>query len=102
MRQPDTNLKKFLKGIAMLCIIVATLVCVAALMETVRYSVAFLAVENAARFGIRYAVTDMWDVKYCDDAGLALGLTRADMSDGRADCNAAMHFRPVTLKGVAF
>ncbi len=44
---------------------------------------AWLALENGARFAVRYAVTGEYNLDYCDDAGAALGLTT---EDGNADC----------------
>lgn len=44
---------------------------------------AWLALENGARFAVRYAVTGEYNVDYCDEAGVALGLTA---EDGDADC----------------
>ena len=44
---------------------------------------AWLALENGARFAVRYAVTGEFNVAYCDEAGTALGLTT---EDGDADC----------------
>jgi Flp pilus assembly protein TadG len=41
--------------------------------ELARLVQAWLAVENAARFGARYAVTGDYDTAYCEDANLALG-----------------------------
>src|SRR5512133_2552985 len=52
---------------------------------------AWLALENGARFGARYAVTGEYNVGYCDEAGAALGLTNKDLdenADGTADTGA--------------
>ncbi len=43
---------------------------------------AWLAIQNAARFGLRYLVTGEYNLSYCDDAGAALGLTAADTHGG--------------------
>ncbi|HEY69336.1 MAG TPA: pilus assembly protein [Anaerolineae bacterium] len=43
------------------------------IVELARLVQAWLAVENAARFGARYAVTGDYDPAYCADANLALG-----------------------------
>ena len=43
---------------------------------------AWMAVQNAARFGLRYLVTGEYNVNYCDEAGAALGLTAADTYNG--------------------
>ena len=51
---------------------------------------AWLAIENGARFGVRYAVTGNYDSQYCTAAVNALtddlGLTAAEETDGSADC----------------
>ncbi len=39
---------------------------------------AWLALENGARFGVRYAITGSFDTAYCDEAAAALGLTADD------------------------
>ncbi len=39
---------------------------------------AWLALENGARFGIRYAVTGEFNPQYCDEAAAALSLTAVD------------------------
>jgi hypothetical protein len=43
---------------------------------------AWMAVQNAARFGLRYLVTGEYNVNYCDEAGAALSLTSADTYNG--------------------
>jgi hypothetical protein len=43
---------------------------------------AWMAVQNAARFGLRYAVTGEYNPIYCADATQALGLSSADTSHG--------------------
>jgi len=47
---------------------------------------AWLALENGARFAVRYAVTGAYDPEFCDEAGAALGLTADDGADGNIDC----------------
>ena len=51
---------------------------------------AWLAIENGARFGVRYAVTGNYDSQYCMAAVNAmtadLGLTAAEEADGSDDC----------------
>jgi TadE-like protein len=47
---------------------------------------AWLAVQNAARFGARYASTGQFNPIYCADAGDALGLAADDEADGTVDC----------------
>jgi hypothetical protein len=44
---------------------------------------AWLALENGARFAVRYAVTGEFNPAYCDEADTALGLTT---EDGNSDC----------------
>jgi hypothetical protein len=44
---------------------------------------AWLALENGARFAVRYAVTGEFNEAYCDEADAALGMTALD---GNADC----------------
>jgi len=50
---------------------------------------AWLTVQNAARFGLRYAVTGEFDPQYCDEAAVALGLTNEDtyQGDPAGDCH---------------
>jgi hypothetical protein len=50
---------------------------------------AWMAVQNAARFGLRYAVTGEYNPAYCGDAASALGLTSADEygGDPTGDCH---------------
>jgi len=51
---------------------------------------AWMAVQNAARFGVRYLVTGEFNPVYCADAAAALNLTAADASDGvSGDCMVA-------------
>jgi hypothetical protein len=56
------------------------------IIEFGRFLQAWLALENGARFGVRYAVTGNYDPQYCADAGAALGLAAADLADGYTDC----------------
>ena len=50
---------------------------------------AWMAVQNAARFGLRYAVTGEYNPIYCADATAALGLAGADSygGDPANDCH---------------
>ncbi len=50
---------------------------------------AWMAVQNAARFGLRYAVTGEYNPAYCGAAASALGLTSADTfgGDPADDCH---------------
>ncbi len=53
----------------------------------------WMAVQNAARLGLRYAVTGQFDVQYCDEAAVALtadlgvNYVAADLADGKANCS---------------
>jgi hypothetical protein len=49
---------------------------------------AWMTVQNAARFGLRYAVTGEFYTDYCDEAAIALGLEDEDTADGdpAGDC----------------
>ena len=49
---------------------------------------AWLAVQNGARFGLRYAVTGVFDPTFCSEAATALGLVAADTykGDPGGDC----------------
>ncbi len=57
---------------------------------------AWMAVQNAARFGMRYAVTGEFDPQYCDDAANALGLQAADSYGGDTpdDCHVPDAYGP--------
>lgn len=57
------------------------------IIEFGRMMQAWLALENGARFAVRYAVTGSYDPQYCAEAGAALGLASDDLADGNADCN---------------
>lgn len=56
------------------------------IIEFGRLMQAYLAMENGARFAVRYAVTGTYDPKYCAEAATALGLTDDDNADGNLDC----------------
>ena len=70
------------------------------IIEFARILQAWLSVENAARFGVRYAVTGDFNPDYCDDAGINLetqtnrfgteyadaGVIALDAADGSVDC----------------
>ncbi|MGW8251146.1 MAG: TadE/TadG family type IV pilus assembly protein, partial [Anaerolineales bacterium] len=62
------------------------LVLIFGIIEFGRLLQAWLAVQNAARFGLRYAVTGEYDVGYCSAAANDLGYGAADLADGRSDC----------------
>ena len=47
---------------------------------------AWLALENGARFGVRYAVTGSYNPEYCNEAAAALGLETEDGLDGSLNC----------------
>jgi len=58
------------------------------IIEFGRLVFSWMAVQNAARFGMRYAVTGDFDESYCDEAAAALGgdYSTADMADGVSNC----------------
>ncbi len=60
------------------------------IIEFGRIMQAWLAIENGARFGVRYAITGNYDSQYCAAAVGAmsadLGLTMAEQTDGSDDC----------------
>jgi len=58
------------------------------IIEFGRLVFSWMAVQNAARFGLRYAVTGGFDESYCDEAAAALGgdYSTADMADGVSNC----------------
>lgn len=51
------------------------------IIEFGRFLQTWLALENGARFAVRYAVTGAYDTAYCDEAGNALGVNFADIAD---------------------
>jgi hypothetical protein len=53
---------------------------------------AWLAVQNAARFGLRYAVTGEYNTDYCSAAASDLGYSVADLADGNSDCKVAQGY----------
>ena len=61
------------------------------IIEFGRMIFAWMAVQNAARFGMRYAITGEFDAQYCDEAGSLLGSSHqtADADDGTIDCRVA-------------
>jgi hypothetical protein len=56
------------------------------LIEMGRFAQAYLSMQNAARFGVRYAITGQYNVAYCQAADDALGLNADDNADGKIDC----------------
>ncbi len=56
------------------------------IIEFGRFLQAWLALENGARFGVRYAITGNYNPDYCQAAGEALGLGSDDILDGSYDC----------------
>lgn len=65
------------------------LVLLFAIIEFGRLMQAWMAIQNAARFGVRYAVTGEYDELYCQAAATATGQQAADLSDGAYDCKVA-------------
>ncbi len=63
------------------------LVLIFGIIEFGRLVQAWLAIQNAARFGLRYAVTGEYDLGYCSMAAFALGYDAGDTySTGTYDC----------------
>ncbi|MGB9897232.1 TadE/TadG family type IV pilus assembly protein, partial [Thermanaerothrix sp.] len=56
------------------------------IIEFGRFMQAWLALENGARFGVRYAVTGAYNPDYCDEADAIYGLGDEDLADGKVDC----------------
>jgi hypothetical protein len=56
------------------------------IIEFGRFMQAWLALENGARFGVRYAVTGNYNPAFCQAAAQALSLEDADIADGAYDC----------------
>lgn len=57
------------------------------IIEFGRLLFAYLALENGARFAIRYASTGNYNAAFCEQAGQVLGLKVQDYLDGAYDCN---------------
>ena len=68
-RHPAQGLVEFALALPVLLLLLFGVI------EFGRFLQAWLALENGARFGVRYAITGNFDPQYCDDAGAALGLT---------------------------
>jgi hypothetical protein len=56
------------------------------IIEFGRLMQAWLALENGARFAVRYAITGQYNLEYCEEAGIALGYTDLDNADHKIDC----------------
>ncbi len=62
------------------------------IIEFGRLVFSWMAVQNAARLGLRYAITGQYDEQYCDEAAAALtaetgtDYVTADLADGVSDC----------------
>ena len=83
----NSHLKRKGRGQAMVEFLIALpilLFVLIGIIEFARMVFAWLAVQNAARFGIRYAVTGEFDDIYCIEAGGYLGATytNADIFGG--------------------
>ena len=79
------------RGQAMLEFVIALpilLLLLFGIIEFGRMVFAWMAVQNAARVGMRYAITGEFDPQYCDEAGALLGsdYQAADAEDGSVDC----------------
>jgi len=62
------------------------------IIEFGRFLQAWLALENGARFGVRYAITGNFNPAYCEAAAQALALEDADIADGHYDCRVPESF----------
>ncbi|MCX7976381.1 MAG: pilus assembly protein, partial [Bellilinea sp.] len=62
------------------------------IIEFGRFLQAWLALENGARFGVRYAITGNFNPAYCQAAAQALALEDADVADGHYDCRVPESF----------
>jgi hypothetical protein len=83
-RSPGQSMVEFAIALPILLLLVFGII------EFGRIMQAWLAIENGARFGVRYAVTGNYDSQYCDSAVIAmtddLGLTAAEETDATPDC----------------
>ena len=79
-RQAAQSLVEFALALPILLLLVFGII------EMGRFLQAWLALENGARFGVRYAVTGSYNPVYCQEAAQALGLEEADIADGAYDC----------------
>ena len=82
-----SHLKRKGRGQAMVEFVIALpilLFILFGIIEFARMVFAWMAVQNAARFGIRYAVTGEFNELYCIEAGTYLGATHvnADIDGG--------------------
>src|SRR5512137_2651676 len=84
MKNPGQSMVEFAIALPILLLLVFGII------EFGRILQAWLAIENGARFGVRYAVTGNYDSRYCAAAVNAmtadLGLTTAEETDGSDDC----------------
>jgi hypothetical protein len=80
-RRPGQGLVEFALILPILLLILFGII------EFARILQAWLSVENGARFGVRYAVTGDYDVKYCPQASIDYPAYAADdLADGTVDC----------------
>ncbi|MBC8333209.1 MAG: pilus assembly protein, partial [Anaerolineae bacterium] len=92
MKKPYFSFKKpRTRGQAMVEFIIALpllLLLLFGIIEFGRLVFSWMAVQNAARLGLRYAITGQFDEQYCDEAAAALGgsYAAADLADGVVNC----------------
>ena len=83
-RDPAQSMVEFAIALPILLLLVFGII------EFGRLLQAWLALENGARFGVRYAVTGNYNFDYCDEAVEALkddlALTADEQADGQDDC----------------
>ncbi len=96
MKHPFRFLRSRIHGQAITEFVIALPVLLLLLFGTIefgRLTFSWMAVQNAARLGLRYAVTGQFDVQYCDEAAAALSAelgvnyVAADLADGKANCD---------------
>jgi Flp pilus assembly protein TadG len=68
-QQPAQGLVEFALAVPILLMLIFGII------EFGRFLQAWLALQNGARFGVRYAVSGTFNPDYCDEAAAALGLT---------------------------
>jgi len=85
-RSPAQSMVEFAIALPILLLLIFGII------EFGRLLQAWLAMENGARFAVRYAVTGSYNTDYCAAADEALDLEEEDMWDGSADCRVDEHF----------
>ena len=85
-RSPAQSMVEFAIALPILLLLIFGII------EFGRLLQAWLAMENGARFAVRYAVTGSYNTDYCAAADVALDLEEEDMWDGSADCRVDEHY----------